>query len=56
MQAYCKFTSGWFHCEIAWAIDALTINVTHIPFGRIATEMALGSHHFLAALWIEWQL
>jgi hypothetical protein len=37
---------------IAWAIDALTINVTHIPFGRIAREIAMGSHHFLAALYL----
>jgi hypothetical protein len=42
--------------DSAWVIDALTINVTHIPFGRIAPEIApeiaLGSYHFLAALYL----
>jgi hypothetical protein len=50
MQAHCKFLSGWFDYNIAWALDALTINATHIPFGRMALEIAMRSHHVLTML------
>jgi len=50
MQAHCKFISGSFYYNIAWAIDALMINVTQIPFGGIASEIAMESHHFVATL------
>jgi hypothetical protein len=52
MQAHCKFINRWFYYNIAWAIDTLTINVTRIPFERIAQEIAMGSHHFLATCYL----
>jgi hypothetical protein len=52
IQAHCKFISGWVYYNVAWAIETLTINMTHIPFGRIASEIAMGSHLFLATLYL----
>jgi hypothetical protein len=31
-------------------MDALILNLVHIPFGRIAPEIAMASHCFLATL------
>jgi hypothetical protein len=51
MQAHCNFIDRWDYQNNAWATDALTITVTHIPFGRIAAEIVMGFHHVLATVY-----
>jgi hypothetical protein len=38
------------YSNTTWAIDALTIILTQILFGRITPEIAMGSHHVWATL------
>jgi hypothetical protein len=55
MQVHCKLISTWFCDNIVWAVDALMITVTHVPFVQIAHKIAMVSHQALPTLY-AWML